>query len=178
MVGSLNSAGENMRTGHNGRIAVYWSQTELDGLEAAPLAQLSVGAAWSWRGSTISFVSEQELGRQAAAPLPVDIALSRGAVAEVIAQSVSQYASIEISNGAQSFAADVVRVQDDNRLVLIFENGCPARGQEFWINAVTLAAKSAGYAQTDDTVVAFPSQTSAAEAVSEHLAQVVGFAAE
>ena len=167
-----------MRTGQNGRIAVYWSQTELDGLEAAPLAQLSVGAAWSWRGSMISFMTEQEMGLQNALSRSAEYLLSRGAVAEVIAQSVNLRATLELTNGAQSYVADVVHVQDDNRLVMIFENGCPARDQEFWVRTITLAADTAGYTQADDTVVAFLAKATSAKVRSEHLVQVAGIAAE
>ncbi|MDE1132458.1 MAG: hemolysin-type calcium-binding protein, partial [Ascidiaceihabitans sp.] len=39
-----------MKTGLKGTFVVSWSQTEIDGLEAAPVQSLNVGAAWSWRG--------------------------------------------------------------------------------------------------------------------------------
>ncbi len=36
-----------------GTFVISWSQTELDGLRAAPLTQLTVGAAWSWHGDAL-----------------------------------------------------------------------------------------------------------------------------
>jgi len=41
------------KTGFLGTFVISWSQTEIDGLEAAPVQSLKVGAAWSWRGDTI-----------------------------------------------------------------------------------------------------------------------------
>ena len=50
-----------MGTGFNGQVAISWSQTEIDGLEAAPLAHLVVGAAWSWRGRKIELSADADV---------------------------------------------------------------------------------------------------------------------
>lgn len=42
-----------MKTGVQGTFVISWSQTELDGLWAAPLENLSVGTAWSWTGEAV-----------------------------------------------------------------------------------------------------------------------------
>ena len=42
-----------MKTGFRGTFVISWSQTDIDGLEAAPLDALQVGAAWSWRGEAV-----------------------------------------------------------------------------------------------------------------------------
>ena len=42
-----------MKTGFLGTFVISWSQTEIDGLEAAPVHSLKVGAAWAWRGDAI-----------------------------------------------------------------------------------------------------------------------------
>lgn len=39
-----------MKTGFRGTFVLSWAQTELDGLSAAPLTSLAVGASWQWRG--------------------------------------------------------------------------------------------------------------------------------
>lgn len=46
-----------MKTGLKGTFVVSWSQTEIDGLEAAPVQSLNVGAAWSWGGEVIGLIS-------------------------------------------------------------------------------------------------------------------------
>ena len=42
-----------MRAGYTGTFVISWSQTEVDGLEAALHTSLKVGAAWSWRGDAL-----------------------------------------------------------------------------------------------------------------------------
>ncbi len=42
-----------MKTGFKGTFVISWSQTEIDGLEVAPVQSINVGAAWSWRGDAI-----------------------------------------------------------------------------------------------------------------------------
>ena len=43
-----------MKTGFRGTFVISWSQTDVDGLEAAPkLDTLNAGAAWAWRGDAL-----------------------------------------------------------------------------------------------------------------------------
>ena len=42
-----------MKTGFRGTFVISWTQTEVDGLGAAPLDAIEAGAAWSWRGDTV-----------------------------------------------------------------------------------------------------------------------------
>ena len=42
-----------MGTGYSGTFVISWTQTELDGLSAAPLSALRVGTAWSWMGDPV-----------------------------------------------------------------------------------------------------------------------------
>ncbi|MEX0312238.1 MAG: hemolysin-type calcium-binding protein, partial [Tateyamaria sp.] len=52
-----------MKTGFRGTFVISWSQTEVDGLEAAPLPALAVGAAWSWRGDAVRVDGPQDVLR-------------------------------------------------------------------------------------------------------------------
>ena len=42
-----------MGTGFLGTFVISWSQTELDGLRAAPISAVQKGAVWSWNGETV-----------------------------------------------------------------------------------------------------------------------------
>lgn len=174
----FDSAGEMMRTGNNGRIAVYWTQTELDGLEAAPLADVFVGSTWSWRGPFLECATAGQLGIECAGSDINALIGSPQTAAPSVDLATSVFATIELSNGAQSFVADIVRIKGEDRAVLIFEDGCPEREQEFWINSISRAAKSAGDAQYDANVVAFPTRAAPFEADSVRIRQVAGVAAE
>ena len=52
-----------MRTGFLGTFVISWSQTEVDGLEGAPVSALAVGAAWSWRGDAVRVDGPQDVLR-------------------------------------------------------------------------------------------------------------------
>ncbi|WP_170607314.1 hypothetical protein [Ruegeria arenilitoris] len=166
------SAGGQMRTGQSGRVAVYWSQTELDGLEAAPLSHLCVGVAWSWRGFIVDYLSEADMGHQSHRFHETNMLNVQVPAATRPVNATRVYASLELLNGAQSFSADLIWMHGDDRLVLMFENGCPPRDEEFWISSVTLAAKPSAYERTDNTVVAFPAPAVAVQAEPEYFDQL------
>ncbi len=145
-----------MRAGKNGRTAVFWSQTEIDGLEAAPLSFLSVGAAWSWRGQARYLVETaahavewtgHALGSAAAT-------LDHCALVEDLSEEASGL--LVLTNGAQTFTATLFPVAGESVPMLVFEGDCPERDQEFWVSEITeggLQSRTSGMAST---VVAFP----------------------
>ncbi|WP_299077373.1 hypothetical protein [uncultured Ruegeria sp.] len=148
-----------MRIGFNGRVAISWKQTDIDGLEAAPLAYLAVGAAWSWRGQAmvLSEAVEHKLEQTGYAGGAASRTGSRFPTVRQVPGHVS--GTIVLTNGAQSFDADIVVDYDNIYPTLVFEHGCPPRDQEFWISEVTeqplpqYADKIGGSA-----VISFPSQ--------------------
>ena len=50
-----------MKTGSQGTFVISWSQTETDGLRAATLDILTVGAAWRWTGAPVRVDGPQGL---------------------------------------------------------------------------------------------------------------------
>lgn len=46
-----------MRAGSFGTHAIAWSQTESDGIEAAPPETLALGSTWSWHGEAVALAS-------------------------------------------------------------------------------------------------------------------------
>ena len=50
-----------MKTGSLGTFVISWSQTEVDGLKAASLDLLSVGAVWRWTGAAVRVDGPQGL---------------------------------------------------------------------------------------------------------------------
>ena len=52
-----------MGTGYLGTFVISWSQTELDGLRAASLQHLAVGASWSWHGEALRVDGRNDLLR-------------------------------------------------------------------------------------------------------------------
>lgn len=146
-----------MRAGKNGRTAVFWSQTEIDGLEAAPLSFLSVGAAWSWRGQAQYLV-------ETAAHAPEWTGTVRGGAAAALehcaqVEDLSEEASglLVLTNGAQTFTAALFPVAGESVPMLVFEGDCPERDQEFWVSEIAEGGlQSRTSSATASTVVAFP----------------------
>ena len=106
-----------MRTGENGRKAISWKQTEIDGLEAAPLDFLAIGAAWSWRGQARSLVDCDERSE-------ID---SRGQGRDEVSAVASgqltdgHFMQIVLTNGAQSHVATLLEEDDSSQPTLIFD---------------------------------------------------------
>ncbi len=167
-----------MRTGNNGQVAVFWSQTEVDGLEAAPLAHLVVGSSWSWRGRAIQLAANAEyLSQRADGGGLVSMLAARASV--VAPKSINECARIELSNGAQTFGAELVRADGEASLVLVFDDGCPEPGQEFWVSAAASQIEpveiDSGY---DGKIVAFPAASAGVNTVPVSMTSAAGWAAE
>ena len=146
-----------MRTGEIGRTAIAWSQTELDGLEDAPLALMAVGASWAWRGRGVVLNQSAAIGFDRAVCTNSISLLSDRIRAAAVEYAPTFGATVELCNGAQRFSAQLVWVDGEEMPILIFENGCPERDQDYWVSAVSDLTEAANHIPTvDDTVVAFP----------------------
>ncbi|MDA7963910.1 hypothetical protein [Ruegeria sp.] len=168
-----------MRTGNNGRRAITWTQTELDGLEAAPLTQLVVGASWSWRGRAVALDGADAVGLDQTLFAGAISLLSDRLSAPAVEQPRIAGQWIEISNGAHRFVADLIWVDGEEMPVLVFESGCPERDQDFWICAMSDLSDAEDHGQSaDDVVVAFPAQRPNAERQADDLGPLILTAAE
>lgn len=146
-----------MRSNLSGHIAISWAQTELDELEAAPLDSLVVGAAWSWRGQAVVLATslEQSIERVGSMAATSSSVADRFAIIREVAGDTC--ASVVLSNGAQQFCADLVVQEGDIDPTFVFENGCPARDQLFWISEVShYATPALARTAPDANVVSFP----------------------
>ncbi len=66
---------------------------------------------------------------------------------------------VVLTNGAQEFSADLCLISGESAPILVFENGYPAREQEFWVTEFIQMRQSSGEAApVDDTVVVFPNR--------------------
>lgn len=145
-----------MKTGFRGTFVISWSQTEVDGLDAAPLQSLRVGAAWSWRGDAVRVDGpgellrleqadgEENLRRRAVRMVHrlVGTALgetnnkstrqnassSRAAIDEPLLES-----SFVVTDGAQSFTVSVIDIGQNARPLLMFLDGHPPRNSDLWV---------------------------------------------
>ncbi|WP_298914582.1 Hint domain-containing protein [uncultured Roseobacter sp.] len=146
-----------MKTGFRGTFVISWSQTEVDGLVAAPVCSLNVGAAWSWRGDAVQVdgpsgvlrldrADGSETLRQRAAKMVhrlVGTALeadpgaqSAGAIESGLADS-----SFVVTDGAQSYTVTLIAIGRGAQPLLMFLDELPPRGTDLWIVHHTLESK-------------------------------------
>jgi len=155
----LKGANGQMRTGYDGHLAISWLQTELDGLEAAPLSDVSVGAAWSWRGRAMQLNEAESKSLE-------HLSHPEGFIADDGGIRVSQpdnwnrdQMTLVLTNGAQRFVAHLISGACDRDATLVFEDMLPPCDQEFWICEVSdVLYQYAHMGVHNRTVVSFPSR--------------------
>ena len=137
-----------MGTGYRGTFVISWSQTEIDGLQAAPPSSLTVGAAWSWQGEAVRVDGptsilrldqadgEANIRRRAArmvrrlvgAAVTHETRLDRVEVEHPLSDS-----SFVVTDGSQSYTVTMIEVGEGSRPLLMFLDELPPKGRELWI---------------------------------------------
>ncbi|WP_299845218.1 Hint domain-containing protein [uncultured Roseovarius sp.] len=137
-----------MKTGFRGTFVISWSQTEVDGLEAAPVQALSVGAAWSWRGDVVRVDGPGELLRLERAD--GDMTNRKRAariVRRLVGAAITHTKDLEkvdiedpltdsgfvVTDGAQSYTVTMIEVGRGAPPLLMFLDEIPPRDTEMWI---------------------------------------------
>ena len=137
-----------METGFRGTFVISWSQTDIDGLEAASLNALTVGAAWSWHGDAVRVdgppgllrldgaKGETEIRRRAARTVRrlvgAAVQNKRDLDAVEIDEPLMDCAFV-VTNGAQSFTVTVIEVGPGAKPLLMFHDQMPPRDTELWV---------------------------------------------
>ena len=137
-----------MATGYRGTFVISWSQTEIDGLKAAPPSSLTVGAAWSWHGvpvrvdgpSSILQLDRAEgdgdirkraarmVRRLVGAALTQETRLDRVAVEHPVTDS-----SFVVTDGAKSYTVTLIEVSGESPPLLMFLDEIPPSGRDLWV---------------------------------------------
>ncbi|MGR3272579.1 Hint domain-containing protein [Thalassococcus profundi] len=142
-----------MGTGFRGTFVISWSQTDIDGLKAAPVSSLAVGAAWSWKGDAVRVDGPTSLLRLDQADGEADIRrraarMVRRLVGAAVADTrrpgdieVSHPladSSFVVTDGAQSYTVTLIEVAPDTAPLLMFVDELPPRSCDLWIVHHTL----------------------------------------
>lgn len=136
-----------MGTGYRGTFVISWSQTEIDGLQAAPPSSLIVGAAWSWRGTPVRVDGpssilqldqadgEADLRRRAARMVRrlVGAAVANDCRSAAELQHPLSDSSFIVTDGAQSFTVTLIEVGPGTPPLLMFLDDIPPQGQALWV---------------------------------------------
>lgn len=142
-----------MKTGFRGTFVISWSQTEIDGLDAAPVQSLVVGAAWSWRGDAVRVdgpndvlrldVAEgaEQLRRRAARMVHRLVGTAMGGDTARIAQHDRRTDddrhltdnSFVVTDGAGRYTVTLIQVGRGSQPLLMFQDAMPPRDRDLWV---------------------------------------------
>lgn len=137
-----------MGTGFGGTFVISWSQTEVDGLEAAPIESLTVGAAWAWRGDAVRVDGPRELLRLEQAD-GEDNVRRRAArmVRRLVGAAISGERDLDrveapeqagdcavvVTDGAQTYTMTVIETGTGTPPLLMFLDALPPRNSDLWV---------------------------------------------
>lgn len=163
-----------MKTGSRGTFVISWSQTEVDGLRAAPLDVLSVGAVWRWTGTPVRVDGPQglllldgaegmaDIRKRAARMVQRLIGVAVGHVDEDgtgDADDVPEQGFI-VTDGHQSFTVTLLNVPDTGARLLMFLGEVPPPGRDLWVVRTSIdRTHAASGARTAGGVICFTPDT-------------------
>jgi Hint domain len=166
-----------MKTGSLGTFVISWSQTEVDGLKAASLDLLSVGAAWRWTGAAVRVDGPQGLllleEAEGAADLRKRAArMVRRLVGVAVGGDVTPevgrdepYADLPdqgfiVTDGHQSFTVTIIPVPDTGAQLLMLVGDLPPCDQDLWVVRTSIDRTHSGAgARTAGGVICFTPDT-------------------
>jgi hypothetical protein len=137
-----------MTTGSCGTFVISWTQTEVDGLEAAPVHALNVGACWSWRGDAVRVdgsdavlrleqaEGEAELRKRAARMVRRLVGAAITQTRDLDAVEISeprQENGFVVTDGAQSYTVTVIELGTGAPPLLMFMGRIPPRNTDLWV---------------------------------------------
>ncbi len=141
-----------MMTGFRGTFVISWSQTELDGLAAAPLDALIVGATWQWSGETVRMDGPNSVLVLGHSEETANLrAHASKAVRRLLGDSVGYgpLANIPdpddpvldtgfaVTDGLHRYTATLIDVSDGRPPLVMFLDQMPPAGVDLWVTHVT-----------------------------------------
>ncbi len=144
-----------MNTGSRATFVISWSQTETDGLRAAPLDVLAVGVVWRWTGQATRVDTSQgalildgaegaaELRKRAARMVRRLIGNAVGPMAaagRVADQTLSDEPEqgFVLTDGHQSFSVTLIEVPDTGTQLAMFFGDLPPADRDLWVVRVAI----------------------------------------
>ena len=138
-----------MGTGSKSTFVISWSQTEIDGVAAAALDAVSVGASWRWAGDPVRVdgaggamvldgaEGAAEIRKRAARMVRrlIGVAVAAGAK-ETAADNLDEEEPDQgfiVTDGHQSWSVTILPVPDTGAYLLMIVGELPPSGQDLWI---------------------------------------------
>lgn len=137
-----------MKTGFHGTFVISWSQTEVDGLQAAPLDMLMTGAVWRWSGVPVRVDGARDvLLLQAAEGIADMRRRAAQSVRRLVGMAVEARTPVDpvsgpdeapeqgftVTDGRHSHAVTIIDVPDTGARLLMFFGDVPPPDTDLWI---------------------------------------------
>lgn len=180
-----------MKTGSRGTFVISWSQTEVDGLRAAPLDVLAVGASWRWSGAPVRVDGPQdillleealgsaEIRRRAARMVRRLVGAAVGQDAEepqdaLVVNDEDAELGFIVTDGHQSYAITYIPVPDTGARLLMFVGDMPPVDRDMWVVRCNIdPTQTTGGAQSAGGVICFTPDTRIATPEGPRLIQML-----
>lgn len=164
-----------MGTGVKATFVISWSQTEVDGLKAAPLDLLTVGVTWRWMGEAVRVDAPNGVLRLEEAEGAADM---RKRAAQMVRRLVGIAVSTKsdtrlsqddtddelpeqgffVTDGHQSYLVTIIAVPDTGARLLMFVGDVPPSNRDLWVvrTQVDRTASGAGARQAGGVICFTP----------------------
>ena len=163
-----------MKTGSRGTFVISWAQTETDGVPAAPLDVLCVGASWCWTGAAVRVDGPSNLlildGAEGAADLRkraarmvrrlIGASLGREALDAPLVEDEDETPEqgFVVTDGTHSYGVTLIEVPDTGARLLMFMGDMPPVARDLWVVRVAIdrTQSGAGARQTGGVICFTP----------------------
>ena len=137
-----------MKTGSQGTFVISWSQTEVDGLKAADMSVLNVGASWRWTGAPVRVDGPQNVLLLDAAEGAADMRIRAARMVRRLIGAAVGFPPLQVSgfddhdladqgfvvtDGHQSHSLTVIQVPDTGARLLMVLGEMPPVDQDLWV---------------------------------------------
>ncbi|MFM2389275.1 MAG: hypothetical protein RLZZ437_830 [Pseudomonadota bacterium] len=160
-----------MITGSRATYVISWSQTEVDGVTAAALDVLLVGASWRWTGQPVRVDAPQSVLVLDAAEGAADMRkraarMVRRLIGAAIAPQDTHHEVQEasdvpeqgfvVTDGHQSYSVTIIGVPDTGARLLMFVGDVPPADRDMWVMRTSIDRSAfAGGARVEGGVICF-----------------------
>jgi hypothetical protein len=166
-----------MKTSSSGTFVISWSQTEVDGLKAAPLELLTVGAAWRWTGAAVRVDGPQgllllheaegaaDIQKRAARMVRRLVGAAVSGQNPVVSEREDPVSELPdqafvVTDGRQTFTITLIAVPDTGAQLLMMLGALPPCDQDLWVVRTSIARTQIGAGtQTPGGVICFTPDT-------------------
>jgi hypothetical protein len=162
-----------MQPGYQGTFVISWAQTEVDGMVAAPLGAVCVGASWRYSGAAVQVdgprdllilkdaAGDAERRRSAAHKVRrlLGAAISGRLLSDLPADDRLADQSFTLTDGIHAYVATVIEAEAGGTRLLMFSGRLPCSEADLWVVDRAIINLPVGHSTSDMGVICFTPDT-------------------